>query len=260
MSSFASSTRTSAAARRLTVIDDAPRRVLAVGAHPDDVDFCAGATLARWASEGSEVTYCVLTDGAAGGHDRRVARDGIAAVRRDEQRAAARAIGARDVVFLHYPDGRLAVTADLRRDLSRVIRTVRPDVVVCQSPQRNWQARVQVNHPDHLAAGEATLCAVYPDARNPFSYPCLLEEGLEPHVVEAVWITDPIEATHVVDVTSTTEPKVAALACHVSQLPRGIATVRRRVEQEAASVAELAGLEPGRLAEAFRVVVTAEVE
>ena len=245
---------------RLTVVDGAPRSVLAVGAHPDDIDFCAGATLARWAAQGAAVTYCVLTDGAAGGHDREVRRDDVAAIRRDEQRAAARAIGARDVVFLHYPDGKLGVTADLRRDLSRVIRTVRPEVVVCQSPQRNWQARVQVNHPDHLAAGEATLCAVYPDARNPFSYPCLVEEGLEPHIVDEVWITDATEPTHAVDVTSTAQSKVAALACHLSQLPRGIADVRRRVEDEAARVAGDAGLEPGRLAEAFRLVVTSEVE
>ncbi len=106
----------------------------------------------------------------------------MAAIRRREQLDAAQAVGVTDVTFLGFPDGRLLPDLDLRRDIARVIRQFRPDRVVAQSPERNW-ARIYASHPDHLAAGEAAICAVYPDARNPFAFPELLEEGLEPHTV-----------------------------------------------------------------------------
>jgi len=151
-------------------------RALVVVAHPDDVDFGAAGTVATWTDAGIAVTYCIATDGDAGGFDPDVPRAQIPAIRRAEQEAAAKAVGVSDVVFLGYPDGRLQASIELRRDIARVIRRVRPQRVLCSSPERNRQ-RIHPSHPDHLAAGEAALCAVYPDARNSFAHPELAVEG-----------------------------------------------------------------------------------
>ncbi len=151
-----------------------------VTAHPDDVDFGAAGAVAAFTSAGVEVTYCIVTNGQAGGSDRTMSRAEMAALRQDEQRAAAAVVGVNDVRFLGHPDGTVQASLQLRRDISRVIRQVRPERVITQSPERNWDA-IYASHPDHLAAGEAAVCAVYPDARNPFAHPELLEdEGLEP--------------------------------------------------------------------------------
>src|ERR1700730_5069530 len=165
-----------------------PERILTITAHPDDVDFGVAGSVAVWTAAGAHVTYCVVTDGDAGGFDPAIPRSEIPAIRRAEQTAAAAQGGVKDLVFLGYPDGRLQATLELRRDIARVIRQVRPQWVVGQSPDRLWD-RLFASHPDHLAAGEATVCAVYPDARNPFAFPELAtEEGLEPHTVEELWI------------------------------------------------------------------------
>ena len=153
-------------------------RALVVVAHPDDVDFGAGGTIASWTESGIAVTYCICTDGDAGGFDPDVPRDQIGAIRQAEQRAAAKEVGVEDVVFLGYPDGQLTASFDLRRDISRVIRQVRPQRLLMQSPEINWE-RIGASHPDHRAAGEAALCAVYPDARNPFTHLELAAEGLD---------------------------------------------------------------------------------
>ncbi len=230
-------------------------RVLVVTAHPDDVDFGMAGTVATWTAAGVDVTYCVCTDGDAGGFDRSVSRPAMAQVRRDEQRAAAKVVGVEHVEFLGYPDGRLAPTIELRRDISRVIRQVRPDRVVCQSPERRWD-RIFASHPDHLAAGEASVCAVYPDARNPFAHPELLDpEGLEPHTVAELWLMASGRPDRHVDVTATAEQKLAALRCHASQLP-DVAAMEERVRGWLAATAAEAGLPAGRLAEAFQVVRT----
>lgn len=232
--------------------DDDVNRVLAVAAHPDDVDFGAAGTVARWTAAGVEVSYCVVTDGAAGGFDRQLGRDRIVALREEEQRAAAAEVGVKDVRFLGYPDGALVVSIELRRELARVIREVRPQRVLCQSPVRNL-ARIQASHPDHLAAGEAALCAVYPDARNPFAYPELLAAGLEPWTVPEVWLAGDPTPNHWVDVTDTFDRKKAALLAHRSQLPDpGALDARLRGWLSANAVA--AGLPGGRLAEAFYLV------
>ena len=169
---------------------DAPTdvgRILVVTAHPDDVDFGAAGSIATWVKAGIEVAYCVATDGDAGGSDRTISRPDMARLRREEQRGAAAEVGVSNVSFLGYPDGRLTASIDLRRDVSRVVRIFRPDRLVCQSPERNWD-RIGASHPDHLAAGEAAVCAAYPDARNPFAHPELLEEGLEPFAVRELWL------------------------------------------------------------------------
>jgi LmbE family N-acetylglucosaminyl deacetylase len=199
-------------------VDESTERALVVAAHPDDVDFSAAGTVARWTDEGVRVTYCIVTDGDAGGFDPSVPRSAIAGIRRQEQTAAAKEVGVDDLVFLGYPDGRLVVSLDLRRDLSRVIRQVRPHRVVCQSPERNFE-RIFASHPDHLAAGEATLCAVYPDSRNAFTFTELVAEGHEPWSVPEVWLMASPRAAHAVDVTPHLDRKIRALRRHESQHP-----------------------------------------
>lgn len=231
-------------------------RILVVTAHPDDVDFGAAGSVAAWTAAGAEVTYCVVTDGDAGGFDERVPRGDIPAIRRAEQTVAAAEVGVKEVLFLGYPDGRLEASLDLRRDLARVIRQVRPDRVVGQSPERNWE-RIFASHPDHLAAGEALLRAVYPDARNPFAFPELLEEGWDAHTVPEVWLMASPRADTFVDVTDTFERKLAALRAHASQETDRDGLLESRLRGWLSANAAAAGLAAGRLAEGFQRVVTA---
>jgi LmbE family N-acetylglucosaminyl deacetylase len=229
-------------------------KVLVVTAHPDDVDFGSAGTVAMWTNEGIEVVYCIITDGAAGSSDPDVVLSELPARRQAEQRKAAAEVGVSDVSFLGYPDGRLEVSYGLRGDISRVIRQVRPDRVVCQSPERNWE-RIRASHPDHLAAGEAVLQAVYPDARNPYAHPELLGDGLEAHAVAEVWLMASPRADHFVDISNTMERKIAALKCHESQVGDA-AGLEEFVRRWATSTAERAGFLPGHCAEVFQVVDT----
>ena len=224
-------------------------RILIVAAHPDDVDFGAAGSVAVWTGLGIQVAYCIVTDGDAGGSDRSVSRADMVALRREEQRAAATEVGVTDVRFLGYPDGRLVPSMELRRDLSREIRRFRPQRVVCSSPERNWEP-INVSHPDHLAAGEATVCAVYPDARNPFSHPELLQEGLEPHTVTQLWLMAHPRRNRVIDVTDTFPQKLAALRRHRSQVGDG-EWLEERIGEFLGHLAQEAGLPKGRLAEGF---------
>jgi LmbE family N-acetylglucosaminyl deacetylase len=229
-------------------------RILVVVAHPDDCDFgCAGST-AAWTAQGIEVHYCICTDGDAGGFDESISRAEMGRVRRREQTAAAAEVGVSDLHFLGHPDGRLYVTHELRHDISRVIRQVRPQRVVCQSPERNYD-RIYASHPDHLAAGEAALCAVYPDSRNPFAHGDLLEvERLEPWTVAEVYMMAFTQANVWVDITDTFDRKVSALMCHESQRverdePGSLAKMLR---EWASRIAEQGELPQGHLAEGFR--------
>jgi LmbE family N-acetylglucosaminyl deacetylase len=231
--------------------DDGVRRVLIVTAHPDDVDFGTAGTVAAFTKAGVEVTYCIATNGDAGGSDRAVSRCDMAAIRQREQRAAAAEVGVTDVHFLGHPDGRLRPTIELRRDISRVIRQVRPERVLTQSPERRWDF-IFASHPDHLAAGEATVCAVYPDARNPFAHPELLDEGLEPWTANELWIVGVPQANMAVETTSTIERKVAALLRHESQISDSTGVTAMVMDSGRASGRE-AGLPEGSTAELFRV-------
>lgn len=230
-------------------------RVLVVVAHPDDVDFGAAGSVATFTDAGLQVTYCLITDGDAGGFDDAVDRTVIPDIRRAEQRAAAEAVGVSDLIFLGYPDGRLTVTHELRRDVSRIIRQVRPDRVLTSAPERNYR-RLGASHPDHLAAGEATMCAVYPDARNPYAHPELLAvEGLAPWKVREVWQIGSPQPNHYLDFTDVSDRKIAALKCHASQTP-GM-DVAEFVATAFAAQARTAGFAEGRLAEAFHIFGTA---
>jgi LmbE family N-acetylglucosaminyl deacetylase len=238
------------------MVDDSEvGKVLVVVAHPDDVDFAAAGTVAAFTDKGTEVVYCVVTDGDAGGFDRDLDNGGMAALRRAEQTAAAACVGVTDTRFLGYPDGIVEPTLALRRDIARVIRQVRPDRVITSTPERDY-VRIARSHPDHRAVGGATLDAVYPDARNPYAFPeLLLEEGLEAWTVREVWLSGATR-NHYVDVTATVDRKIAALRAHTSQI-RQMADMEAFVRGFLAAAAAEAGLPPGSYAEGFQVVPTA---
>jgi LmbE family N-acetylglucosaminyl deacetylase len=235
--------------------DDEIERILVITAHPDDVDFGAAGTIATWTDKGLAVSYCIVTDGDAGGFDPSVPRTEIPSIRRAEQEAAASVVGVDDLHFLGYPDGRLTVTLDLRRDIARVIRKVRPQRVVTQSPQRSFE-RIYASHPDHLATGEAALCAVYPDARNEFTFTELLDEGLEAHIVPEVWLMGGPDPDVYIDTTEVIQRKVKALLSHVSQLPDP-SSLEERMRGWGEMIAKAGGLPEGHTAEAFRAINTA---
>lgn len=223
--------------------------MLAVVAHPDDIDFAAAGSVAAWTKAGIEVHYCIVTDGQEGGFEPDRDRSEIPAVRRAEQTAAAAHAGVQDVHFLGYRDGAVEPTADLVRDIVRVIRQVRPQRLITSSPDRNWK-RLPVSHPDHLAAGEATLRAFYPAAGNPYAFPELTEE---PWDLDELWLVEHPEVNHYVDITDTMDQKLAALLSHTSQHrdPEGLATRMRQLSQERAA---LAGFPKSSYAEAFTVI------
>jgi LmbE family N-acetylglucosaminyl deacetylase len=234
---------------------DGLSRVLVITAHPDDVDFGTAGTVALWTDAGIEVTYCIATSGEAGGSDRSVSRPDMARLRQAEQTAAAKTVGVRDLHFLGYPDGQVEPTLALRRDLARMIRIVRPDRVVCPSPER-FYARIGASHPDHRAVGSAALDAVYPDSRNPFAFPDLLaEQHLEPWTVPQVWIAGGPQPDRFVDITAVFDRKMAALACHASQIADR-AQLAERLRWMGGRIAEAGGLPAGVLAEGFQVVAT----
>lgn len=231
-----------------------PAKVLVVSAHPDDVDFGAAGSVAVWTDQRIEVAYCIVTDGSAGSADPGIAPGDLVQIRQEEQRKAAAEVGVTDLYFLGYPDGSLQVSLELRRDIARIVRIVRPQRVICQSPERNWD-RIRASHPDHLAAGEAALQAVYPDARNPYAHPELLAEGLEPHVVDEVWLMASPRAQLAVDITETIDRKLAALRCHVTQLG-DLDRLEEMIRGWGSANAAALGLPEGRLAESFQVIDT----
>ena len=234
-------------------IDDA-KRVLCVAAHPDDIDFGFAGTVAGFVEAGLHVTYLLVTRGDAGGFDD-TPREQMPLLREAEQRAAARAVGVEDLIFFDgYRDGTITVTLELRRDISRVIRQVRPDRILTNSPMRRWD-RIGAGHPDHLAVAEATTCAVYPDARNAFAFPELLaDEGLEPWTVREVWFVASPNPDHFVDITDVYPRKLAALQAHATQTSH--MDLDQRLRTMLGNTAREGGLPDGRLAESFSIIRT----
>lgn len=196
-----------------------PQRVLGVFAHPDDPEFFAGATFARWAAGGAHITFVVATSGDKGSDDPAMTSQELVEIREAEERHAASALGVKDVVFLRYPDGELYPTLDLRRDITRQIRLRQPDVVVTCDPTLFWRGTTSINHPDHRAIGAATLEAVFPAARDRLNFIELeRDEGLAPHKALTVYIAGPAQYTHKVDVTDFIETKIQSLHAHKSQI------------------------------------------
>ncbi len=236
------------------ISDSEVQRALVVVAHPDDVDFGAAGTIASWTDAGIAVSYCLVTNGDAGGFDPGTPRKEIAGIRQREQTAAAEILGVTDLHFLGYPDGMVEANLSLRRDISRVIRQVKPQRILIQSPVRNFK-RIYASHPDHLAAGEAAMCAVYPDARNPYVFTELVDEGHEPWAVPETWVMATENPDHFVDTTAAFDRKIAALRAHVSQHqdPDGMAARIRGWNEQ---IAVAGGFPSGHTAEGFTVIDT----
>ncbi|GAB3283079.1 PIG-L family deacetylase [Sinomonas notoginsengisoli] len=228
-------------------------RVVAFGAHPDDLDFGVSGTVAAWAAEGVEVHYCIMTDGDAGGFDSEH-RAKIVQMRHEEQRSAAALVGVKEVHFLGYGDGYLEPTHEVMRDVVELVRRVRPDVVLAMHPERNWD-RLQKSHPDHLACGEAVTRAMYPAVENPYAYRELADAGLDAYRLPWLWLyAGPQERTnHYSDVTGFVDTKIAALQVHISQHP-DVAAMEESVRSRMQASAHDGALAAGASAEEFHVV------
>lgn len=201
------------------VSETSPKRVLGIFAHPDDPEFFAGATFARWAAEGAHVMFVLATSGDKGSADPEMTHERLMEIREEEEQNAAAALGVKEVLFMRYRDGELQPTLQLRRDITRLIRIKQPDVVVTCDPTVFYYGAFGINHPDHRAIGEATLDAVYPTARDRLNFPELeRDEGLSVHKTRQVYLAGAKEPTVRVDVTEYVETKIAALHHHVSQI------------------------------------------
>jgi LmbE family N-acetylglucosaminyl deacetylase len=196
-----------------------PQKILVILAHPDDPEFFCGGTIARWTNAGHEVSYCLLTCGDKGTKDRSLTPDVLCILRQKEQRAAADVLGVHNIRFLDYPDGYLVPDLGLRREITRVIRQVQPDVLVTCDPTNLYVRDTYLNHPDHRAAGQATLDAVFPAARDHLNFVELWrDELLEPHIVREVWISLAQDPNVSIDITEFWELKLHALSEHKSQI------------------------------------------
>jgi LmbE family N-acetylglucosaminyl deacetylase len=198
---------------------ESQQKVLVILAHPDDPEFFCGATVARWVRAGHQVSYCLLTCGDKGTKDITLGSDELCSIRQTEQRLAAKVLGVEDVRFLNYPDGYLVPDINLRCDITRIIRTIRPDILITCDPQTLFTTSAGLNHPDHRAAGQATLDAVFPAARDHLYFIDLWkDEKLEPFIVREVWVCGTLSPDVILDVTETWETKIRALFEHKSQI------------------------------------------
>ena len=211
---------------------DSIERVMVVTAHPDDSEFGAGGTVAKFAQQGCEITYIVVTNGNKGSSDRTMTAERLAIIREEEQRNAARVLGVERVQFLGYPDGEVEDTRDLRRDISREIRRWRPDLIITQNPHRTYQ--LGISHRDHRITAGVVLDCFYPLARDHMAFPELMPE-FEPHKVREIYLMQWENPHLVVDISDTMDLKLKALACHVSQL-KAFREVERRVRDRAREI------------------------
>ncbi|MDP9381291.1 MAG: PIG-L family deacetylase [Chloroflexota bacterium] len=221
----------------------AGRRLLAIVAHPDDAEFSAGGTIARWISEGGEASYLICTDGAAGGGDPTHTPEWLRATREREQREAAEFLGVSHVAFLRHRDGELVATLELRRQIARQVRMLKPDVAIVPNPVRHWHwgaTSLRIFHPDHIAVGEAALAALYPGVGNAWTFMELLDEGLEPHTVPEIWVVSPSEPDYAVDISGSFQKKIAAIRKHRSQV--GDRPIEERLAERARQAGEQFGL------------------
>jgi len=223
-------------------------RVLVITAHPDDSEFGAAGTIAKFVREGRRVTYCVVTDGSKGSGDRAMTPERLAVIRAEEQRQAARVLGVEQVEFLGYPDCEVEDTRELRRDVARQIRKWRPDLVVCQTPNRSYN--LGASHRDHRIVGGVALDCVYPLARDHMAFPELLPE-FEPHRTREVYVIQWETPQLVVDISDVIDLKLKALACHASQFA-DFPAVEARVRQRSQELGKASGF---AYAEAFDRVV-----
>lgn len=195
------------------------KKILIILAHPDDPEFFMGATLARWGALGHEIRYCLLTTGQKGSQDINQKPEDLAAIRRIEQQNAADALKVKSVEFLDYVDGEVIPDLEMRKKIVRIIRKYKPNIVISSDPLNFFPGDNRVNHPDHRAAGQAVLEAIFPAAGNPLFFPELIsDENLPPVTVEELWFSIPAEANLVVDVSHYFDDKIKAILCHRSQI------------------------------------------
>jgi LmbE family N-acetylglucosaminyl deacetylase len=236
----------------------APARVMSIHAHPDDQEFTVAGTLAKWARAGSEIVTVCITKGDAGSNDTtplEMTKEKLTRIRIEEQNNACKVLGVKEVILLDYHDGTLQPTIDLRRDLTRLIRKYKPDVVVCGDPTVRFYGDSYMNHPDHRVAADVALDAVFPAAVTRFIFPELLTEGYEPHAVKQVFIHGSEKPTTFIDIASSLDVKIAALKEHKSQI--GDWDPGEMMKEWAKDEGKEKGLEA---AEAFRVMVLVEEE
>lgn len=226
-----------------------PEHALAIFAHADDIEFGIAGTVARWTDAGAQVTYVIVTDNSAGSNEPNADLEELIEIRQQEAIAAAAVVGVKDVRFLGYPDGVLQPTMELRRDLTRIIREVRPQVVLTFDPTTVIAADFYINHPDHRATGEAALYAVFPSAGTRPIFPELLAEGYEPHNVDRVYLNLSMQFNLTTDISTTIDRKIEALLCHKSQVNEEAAQWVRKWD---ADMGQQAGFAYGEI---FRQVI-----
>ena len=230
-----------------------PRRAMSIHAHPDDQEFTVAGTLAKWAAAGCEVISVILTSGDGGSND--PAHDAsykptLATIREGEQSAANDTLGVKLTIYMHYPDGELEPTVAIRKEVTKLIRTYKPDVVVTGDPQAVFYGNGYINHPDHRAAAQLATYAVFPSAGSRLVFADLLAEGYEPHNVKRLYLHGPEKPDTWVDITTTIDTKIAALKKHVSQL--GTWDPEKMIREWAAEEGKEKGL---AFAEAYKVMI-----
>jgi LmbE family N-acetylglucosaminyl deacetylase len=199
----------------------APKRAMSIHAHPDDQEFTVGGTLAKWARAGCEIVTVCITRGGAGSNKYTpldMTREALVSIREDEQREACRILRVKETIFLDYEDGMLESSIAMRRDLTRLIRRHRPEVVLTGDPTVRFYGTTYMNHPDHRVAADVALDAVFPSAGTRLIFPELLAEGLEPHEVRQVYIHGAERPDTYVDIAETLDVKLTALRAHKSQM------------------------------------------
>ena len=224
-----------------------PKSVLAVFAHPDDMDFSSGGTIAKWAAQGADITYLVCTDGGKGSDDPKMTSRRLAIIRKEEQIAAAKILGVRECIFLKHPDGELVANLKLKEEIVRVIRQKRPELVITFDPAFLYSLkRGFVNHSDHRAAGQAAMDAVFPLARDRLNFPHHEKKGIKPHKAKTLFLVSFDAPTHGEDISRTIEKKLTALKAHKSQVgPNAL----RRTRERGAALGKKVGM---RYAEGFK--------
>ncbi len=208
-----------------------PSRAMVIMAHPDDPEFFSGGLIALWCAAGVEVIYLILTNGNKGSDDPTFTPEKLVAVRQQEQRAAAAILGVKEVIFFDEPDGELQPTLNLRQRIVAEIRRFRPEAIITLDPTRYFYQGMYINHADHRAAGEVTIDAVFPAARNRMYHPELLFDGLEPHAVKEVYLAGSLQPNRWVDITAFLDTKLKAILCHASQIKDQEAVIKRVTER-----------------------------
>ncbi len=233
--------------------DRIPTKVLVIVAHPDDIDFGTAGTVASFTDHGVEVVYALVTSGQAGEPADLIPAE-LTEIRQAEQTAAAKVVGVTEIHWLGFPDGAIVASLELRKAISRIIRIVKPDLVISQTPERNW-GRIYASHPDHLATGEAVVAAVYPDSRNGHSFPELLAEGHLPHSVPRLWLMAGSDNNLFVDISAAIERKIEALLEHHSQNDPRAEALPEMIRTWCSTAARDAGCD-AEFVEGFRLVHT----